>query len=131
MYISPGDVNMTPNQIRELQDALNAFAGDTAWHHKVIVLPPGSRVDPQKPVDVADQFDEIVMTQVCMAFDVNPMELGILPKVATTAVAVSSEADGAAASASIHERHLDQADAEVPRRHLRLASSMTSCTRTT
>jgi SPP1 gp7 family putative phage head morphogenesis protein len=103
VYISPGDVNMTPNQIRELQEALNAIAGDVAWHHKVIVLPPGSRVDPQKPVDVADQFDEIVMTQVCMAFDVNPMELGILPKVAATATP-SAVKQMAQASASIHER---------------------------
>jgi SPP1 gp7 family putative phage head morphogenesis protein len=103
VYISPGDVNMTPNQIRELQDALNAFAGDPAWHHKVIVLPPGSKVDPQKSVDVADQFDDVVMTQTCMAFDVNPMELGILPKVTATASPgmIKQMAQGAA---SVHER---------------------------
>ena len=103
VYISPGDVNMTPNQIRELQEALNAFAGDPAWHHKVIVLPPGSRVDPQKPVDVADQFDDVVMTQVCMGFDVNPMELGILPKVAATA-SPSQIKQMAQGAATAHER---------------------------
>jgi 8-oxo-dGTP pyrophosphatase MutT (NUDIX family) len=103
VYVSPGDVNMTPNQIRELQDALNAFAGDPAWHHKVIVLPPGSKVDPQKAVDVADQFDDVVMTQVCMAFDVNPMELGILPKVAATA-SPSQIKQMAQGAASVHER---------------------------
>lgn len=103
VYISPGDVNMTPNQIRELQTALNAFAGDPAWHHKVIVLPPGSRVDPQKPVDVADQFDDIVMTQVCQAFDVNPMELGILPKVSAAATP-SAVKQFAQAGAQLHER---------------------------
>jgi len=84
VYMSPGDENMTPNQIRELQDALNAFAGDPAWHHKIIVLPPGTRVEPQRDVQLADQFDEIVMTQVCMAFDIMPMELGIAPKVSTS-----------------------------------------------
>ncbi len=84
VYVSPGDTAMTPNQIRELQDALNAFAGDPAWHHKIIVLPPGSKVMPQRPTELADQFDEIVMNQVCMAFDVMPMELGIAPKVSTT-----------------------------------------------
>jgi len=103
VYISPGDVNMTPNQIRELQDALNAFAGDPAWHHKVIVLPPGSKVDPQKPVDVADQFDDVVMTQVCMAFDVNPMELGILPKVSATATP-SQVKQLAQGMGQVHER---------------------------
>jgi 8-oxo-dGTP pyrophosphatase MutT (NUDIX family) len=86
VYISPGGVNsdLTPNQIRELQDALNAVAGDTAYKHKIIVLPADSKVMPQKPTEIADQFDEIVMNQVCMAFDVQPMELGISPKVSTT-----------------------------------------------
>ena len=78
-YISPGDPTMTPQQIRELQDALNAIAGDTAWKHKIIVLPPGSKVDPQKSTELADKFDDLVMTQVCMAFDVMPTELGLHP----------------------------------------------------
>lgn len=78
-YISPGDQTMTPQQIRELQDALNAIAGDTAWKHKIIVLPPGSKVDPQKSTELADKFDDLVMTQVCMAFDVMPTELGLHP----------------------------------------------------
>lgn len=86
VYISPGGVNanMTPNQLRELQDALNAIAGDPAWKHKIIVLPADSRVEPQRSPQLADQFDEIVMNQVCMGFDVMPMELGIAPKVSTT-----------------------------------------------
>lgn len=86
VYVSPGGVNsnMTPNQIRELQDALNAIAGDPAWKHKIIVLPADSKVMPQREQQLADQFDEVVMNQVCMAFDVNPMELGIAPKVSTS-----------------------------------------------
>ena len=42
----PGDVNMTPNQIRELQLALNAVAGDLGNFFKVTVLPPGQQGDP-------------------------------------------------------------------------------------
>ena len=61
MFISPGDVNMTPSQIRELQDALNALAGDVGFKHKIIVLPPGSKTDPQKPPDLATEFDSIVV----------------------------------------------------------------------
>lgn len=83
-YISPGDPSMTPSQMHELQTALNAVAGDPAWHHKIIVLPPNSKVDPMVNTELADQFDEIVMTQVAMSFDVMPMELGIMPKVSTT-----------------------------------------------
>jgi hypothetical protein len=84
VYISPGDLNMTPNQIREVQDSLNAIAGDQAYKHKVIMLPANSKVDPQKPPELADQSDEILMTQVCMAYSVMPMELGISPRVSAT-----------------------------------------------
>jgi 8-oxo-dGTP pyrophosphatase MutT (NUDIX family) len=81
VYISPGDPNMTPTQIRELQDALNGIAGDPAYHLKVVVLPPGSKTMPQRDVDLSDGFDLLVQTQVAMAFDVMPTELGILPNV--------------------------------------------------
>ena len=64
-----------------MQDALNGIAGDPAYHMKVIVLPPGSKVEPQRPVDLSDTFDTLVQTQVSMAFDVQPDELGLLPNV--------------------------------------------------
>ncbi len=103
VYISPGDMNMTPNQLRELQDALNAFAGDPAWKHKIIVLPPGSKTEPMKTKEIADQFDEIVMSQVTMAFDVNPMEIGLLPRVSTVASPFAAR-EMAQSAKSIHER---------------------------
>lgn len=78
-YIIPGDTAMTPNQLRELQDALNAIAGDPAWKQKLIVLPPGSHVEPQRPVITADELDQLVMSQVTMAFGVTPLELGLSP----------------------------------------------------
>ena len=81
VYISPGDNNITPVQVQELQTALNGIAGDKAFHMKVVVLPPGSKVDPQRPVDLSSGFDELVMEQVCMAFDVMPIELGIIPDI--------------------------------------------------
>jgi SPP1 gp7 family putative phage head morphogenesis protein len=78
-YIIPGDTAMTPNQLRELQDALNAIAGDPAWKQKIIVLPPGSHVEPQKPINAADELDQWLTTEVCMAFGVTPMEIGVTP----------------------------------------------------
>lgn len=84
VYISPGG-DLTPNQIRELQDALNAIAGDQAFHHKVIVLPSGSHTEPQRPTPLADTFDDIVMTQVCSAFGVQPAQIGITPRATATA----------------------------------------------
>lgn len=84
-YISPGEqLGWTPNQLQIWQDQNNALAGDPAWKHKSVALPPGSKVFPMRPVPLADQFDEIVMTQVCMGYDVMPMEMGISPKVSTT-----------------------------------------------
>jgi 2'-5' RNA ligase len=85
VYISPGDNSMTPNQIRELQDALNSVANDQAFHWKVIVLPPGSKTMPQKPNDIVDQSDEWIANEVCMMYGVSPMDVGILPKVSTVA----------------------------------------------
>lgn len=89
VYISPGG-DLSPNQVRELQDALNAVAGDPAFHHKIIVLPSGSQVLPQRDAQLADQFDEIIMTQTCMGFGVQPMQVGIMPR------ASSSSSPGAA-----------------------------------
>ncbi len=103
VYISPGDATITPNQIRELQDALNAVAGDQAFHHKIIVLPPGSKTMPQRDAQLADQFDEIVMTEVAMAYDVDPMSLGIIPKVATS-VSPFAAKEMAQASRTVHDR---------------------------
>ncbi len=102
-FVIPGDDISTPTQIRQLQETLNALAGDQAWKHKIIVLPRGSDTKPQKPVELADQFDEVVQNMVCQAFEVMPMELGILPKVSATA---SPGAAGQAAkeSSTINQR---------------------------
>jgi 8-oxo-dGTP pyrophosphatase MutT (NUDIX family) len=97
VYISPGDNSITPTQIAELQSALNAIAGDVAYHQKVVVLPPGSKVEPQRAVDLSDGFDILVQTQVCMAFDVQPIELGILPNIG----GASAGAEGGATASGV------------------------------
>jgi hypothetical protein len=84
-YISPGEnLGWTPNQLQIWQNQQNALAGDPAWKHKSIALPPGSKVFPMKPIALADQADEVIMSQVCMGYDVEPMELGVSPKVSMT-----------------------------------------------
>lgn len=108
LFVSAGDPNATPSQLRELQDALNAMAGDPAWKHKIIVLPNGSRVDPQRPAELAGTFDEIVMTQVCMAFSVMPMELGISPRTS------SSQSSGAANQMAKTSQDTQQRKGNVP-----------------
>lgn len=80
-WITPGPDIATPAQIRQLQDALNAMAGDIGAKHRIIVLPPGSKADPQKPAPLADQFDEWIVSQVAMPFGLSAMDLGVTPRV--------------------------------------------------
>jgi hypothetical protein len=60
-------------------NTLNALAGDSAWKHRIIVLPAGSSTQDIKPPPLADGFDDLLYTQVAMGFDVMPHELGIQP----------------------------------------------------
>ncbi len=85
VYISPGDTTMTPNQIRELQDALNAVANDIAWAFKIQVLPPGSKVMPQKEMQIVDDADNWIATETAMVCNISPVEIGLLPKVSAAA----------------------------------------------
>lgn len=88
MFLTPGPDISTPQQIRQLQDALNA-AVDLGMKHRIIVLPPGSKAEPMKPVPLADQFDEWIISQVAMPFGLTPMDLGVTPRV--SAVQTPSE----------------------------------------
>lgn len=88
MFLTPGPDISTPQQIRQLQDALNA-AVDLGMKHRIIVLPPGSKAEPMKPVPLADQFDEWIISQVSMPFGLTPMDLGVTPRV--SAVQTPSE----------------------------------------
>ena len=103
VYISPGDTSMTPNQVRELQDALNAVAGDIAWAFKIQVLPPGSKVMPQKEMEIVDQADEWIASEVAMVCNINPMEIGLLPKISTVASPFAAR-EMAESQRTIHQR---------------------------
>jgi hypothetical protein len=46
------------------------------------VLPPGSKTDPQKTVNLADQFDQVLASEVTMAFGYTPLDIGVAPRVA-------------------------------------------------
>jgi hypothetical protein len=81
VYVTPGPDIATPTQIADLQRALNNIAGDQAWKHRVIVLPPGSKTDPQKTINLADQFDQVLAAEVTMAFEMTPMDIGFTPRI--------------------------------------------------
>ena len=83
-----------------------------------------------RPADLADQFDEIIMGQVAMVFDVDPMSLGIIPQV-STAVSPFAAKEMAQASRVVHERTSHEAAAEVPRCPFPRPSCTGSAARTT
>ena len=107
-FIIPGDDISTPQQIRQLQDTLNAIAGDQAWKHKIIVLPRGSDTKPQKPIDLASGFDETITQMICMAYDVMPMELGM------SSGSSSSQSSGAASQMAKASQEISQRKALKP-----------------
>ncbi len=94
---------MTPNQIRELQLALNAVAGDLGNFFKVTVLPPGSKVIPQKEMQIVDQADEWIANEVAMTCGVRPTEIGVIPQVSTVASPFAAR-EMAQAQRSMHDR---------------------------
>lgn len=81
MFVTPGPDIATPQQVRQLQDALNAMAGDIGSKHRMIVFPHGTTAEMQKPFPLADQFDEWIISQVTMPFGLTPMDVGVTPRV--------------------------------------------------
>lgn len=84
VFVMPGQDVTTPAQVMALQQTLNAYAGDRAMNHRIVVLPGGSQVKDLKNPELADKSDEVIYQNVLMPFDVQPMELGIMPKVSTS-----------------------------------------------
>jgi hypothetical protein len=78
-FVIAGTQYVTPAQQRQLQDTLNAIAGDQAWKHRIIVLPPGSSSEPQKNMDGQWQIDQMIAEQVAMIMHIQPHEIGMLP----------------------------------------------------
>lgn len=103
VYMVAGPDVATAAQREELELSLNAIAGDQEFKHRIIVLPNGSQPIPQKALEMADQWDEVIMTQVLMAFAVQPSELGISPKVTLTPSAGASKTE-AKSSSNINDR---------------------------
>lgn len=78
-WVSGGPTIDTPEQVRRLEDALNAVAGDVGMMHKVRVVPNGSKVSPAKPPNMMQGLSQVYAERVCMGLQVNPMEIGLMP----------------------------------------------------
>ncbi len=83
VFLDPGPTIANAQEARQLQEAINMMGGDMGAKHQVIVLPPGSKVDPQKPTDLSDQFDEWLAALLCMPFGYSISDLGLTPKISS------------------------------------------------
>ena len=97
-WVIPGaELISSPQQVRQLQNALNAVAGDTAWKQKLVVLPPGSKTEAMKPYELSDEFDLFLVSLVTAMFGMSPQDLGFVPNISGT---LSSMGNKALASAN-------------------------------
>ncbi len=109
VYIDPGPSVSTPAQIRQLQDILNAIAGDVGYKHKVIVLPPGSKSEPQKQPVLDDKIDITIAEQVLQVFRIQMMELSMMPGGRTSSMGSNAAAQaGQEAAAQQRTRPMRQ-----------------------
>lgn len=81
VFLDPGESIATAEEARQLQESINMLGGDLAGMHQIIVLPPGAKPTPQKPVDLTSQFDEWIVSLIVMPFGLSISDLGITPKV--------------------------------------------------
>jgi hypothetical protein len=97
VFLDPGETIANAEEARQLQEAINMLGGDLGAKHQVIVLPPGSKVMPQKDTDLTDQLDEWLTALMCMPFGLSISDLGITPKIAGLASPQSSRSQAAQA----------------------------------
>jgi hypothetical protein len=95
-YVVPGPDVASPTQRRQLQDTLNAIAGDVGYKFKIIVLPPHSEIHDTKDVKLADGSDQVIAEQVMMVCAVEATEIAMIPGGRTSGLGGAGHAEGAA-----------------------------------
>jgi hypothetical protein len=79
VFVVAGPSYATPTQQAHLQDSLNALAGDVAWKHRIIVLPPDSKALPQKDLSFSKDVDLAIMELLYPVLQIQPQEIGQMP----------------------------------------------------
>jgi uncharacterized protein YnzC (UPF0291/DUF896 family) len=93
VFLDPGDMIATPEEARELQEAINMTGGDLASRHQVVVLPPGAKPIPMKETDLTDSFDTLMISEIAMSFGLAIADFGMMPKVAMMQSPAAAKAD--------------------------------------
>ena len=79
VFVVAGPSYNTATQQLQLQNSLNALAGDVAWKHRIIVLPPDSKALPQKDLSFAKDVDLAIMEYLYPVLQIQPQEIGQMP----------------------------------------------------
>jgi hypothetical protein len=93
VFMDPGDMIATPEEARELQEAINMLGGDLASRHQVIVTPPGAKTSDMKTTDLTDNFDTLIISEIGMSFGLQLEDFGMTPKVAALNSSATARAD--------------------------------------
>jgi len=98
VFLDPGDMIATPEEARELQEAINMTGGDLATRHQVLVLPPGAKTTDMKSADLTDSFDTLMIAEIAMSFGLSIDDFGMMPKVAMMTSPAAAKADQTAST---------------------------------
>ena len=93
VFMDPGDAIATPEEARELQEAINMLGGDLASRHQVIVTPPGAKTSDMKTIDLTDNFDTLMVSEIGMSFGLQLEDFGMTPKIAALNSSATARAD--------------------------------------
>lgn len=101
--VAPPD--WTSKQIRQLQDALNSLGNDTTMRWRHIVLPGSTTYREVRQPDLSNATDNTIYQEVLMAFDVKPLEIGLLPGGASAGLGSGEMLEGQMAASTRHSLH--------------------------
>ena len=93
VFLDPGTAIGTPEEARELQEAINMTGGDLASRHQVLVLPPGAKPMPMKDSVLTDEFDTLMVSEIAMSFGLSIGDFGMMPKVGAMTSPAAAKAD--------------------------------------
>ncbi len=128
VFLDPGPMIATPEEARELQEAINMTGGDLASRHQVVVLPPGARTTAQKDTDLTDGFDTLMVAEIAMAFGLQIDDFGMMPKVAAMTSPAAAKADQQTAQDRAVRRSTIPRARVIERLFTRLIQTQFGCT---
>lgn len=106
VFMDPGPTISTPEEIRELQDAINMTGGNLAERHQIIVTPSGAKTNDQRSTALSDEFDALMVAEIGMAFGLQLNDFGMTPRVSGLQSPAGAKADAQGANEQTTRRSM-------------------------